>query len=211
MNSSIIRDNICKLIHKKWRPKSYYSGIRCHMAPNIIFSVVLLMIDNCVTWITTRSYWHSLCVCYIGHPNYRSPPLIWHVWSRKKVSYYLNVAFLIIWYFGLKCRIIEVFRENGLFCIHNEDTHVWKNILYWRNMLTTSHNMEFFLQKIIVPWWYLYHITHYKSKNLLSFDDVCWCWNLTSCSIIHKRLYAHHICNSKECSTAKFDSNWALS
>ena len=56
---------------------------------------------------------------------------------RKKVSYYLNVAFLIVWHFGLECRIMEVFQENGLFwckisfCIHNEDTHVWKLYGYW--------------------------------------------------------------------------------
>ena len=31
----------------------------------------------------------------------------------------------------------------------------------------------------IFPWWCLHHITHYKSKNLLSTNDICWCWNLT--------------------------------
>ena len=39
-----------------------------------------------------------------------------------------NVVFYIIWHFGLDCRAIKVFQENGLFqCkmssfIHNEDT-----------------------------------------------------------------------------------------
>ena len=47
---------------------------------------------------------------------------------------------------------------------------------YWRNMFTvTSYNMEF--RTYIISWWCLHHIT------LLPFDDVYWCWNLTSCSI----------------------------
>ena len=29
----------------------------------------------------------------------------------------------------------------------------------------------------------VFTITHYKSKNLLSFNDVCWCWKLTSCNL----------------------------
>ena len=32
-----------------------------------------------------------------------------------------------------------------------------------------------------MPWWCLHHITLYKSKNLLSSDDVCWSRKLTSC------------------------------
>ena len=40
MNSSIIPDDICELIHKKCHPKSYHIDIKCHMTLNIMFSVV---------------------------------------------------------------------------------------------------------------------------------------------------------------------------
>ena len=40
MNSSIIHDNICSVIHKKCHPKSCHSDIKHHMTLNIIFSVV---------------------------------------------------------------------------------------------------------------------------------------------------------------------------
>jgi hypothetical protein len=45
-----------------------------------------------------------------------SPPLLKkHMWSRKKVSYYPNVAFSVTWRFGLKCRTIKTFvQENGV-------------------------------------------------------------------------------------------------
>lgn len=65
---------------------------------------------------------------------HRSASLIWHDWSCKKVSFYPNVIFLIMCHFGLKCWIIEVFQENGLFqcklwfCVYYEDTYVWRNI-----------------------------------------------------------------------------------
>jgi hypothetical protein len=39
MNSSIIHDNNCSLIHKKCHPKSYHSDLKYHMTINIIFSV----------------------------------------------------------------------------------------------------------------------------------------------------------------------------
>ena len=38
--SPIIHDNICPLIHNKWHPESYHSGIKYHITLNIIFSVV---------------------------------------------------------------------------------------------------------------------------------------------------------------------------
>ena len=95
--------------------------------------------------------------------------VIWHVWSS-----YPNVVFTIIWHFGFTCRIIEVFQFN-------EVTHVWKEILYWRNMLSTSHNMEFLKKKNYCPI-IMSSPDHYKSKNPLSSDDVCWCWKSTSCS-----------------------------
>ena len=41
MNSSIIYDNICSLIHRKCHPKSYHSDIKFHMTLDIIFSVFL--------------------------------------------------------------------------------------------------------------------------------------------------------------------------
>ena len=40
MNSSIIHDNICKLIHKKCHLKSYHSDIKYLVTLNTIFSVV---------------------------------------------------------------------------------------------------------------------------------------------------------------------------
>ena len=40
MDSSIIHDNICSLIHKKFHPKSYLSDIKDHVNLNILFSVV---------------------------------------------------------------------------------------------------------------------------------------------------------------------------
>jgi hypothetical protein len=58
--------------------------------------------------------------------------------------------------------------------------------LHWRNLLTTSNNMEIKIH--IVPWWCLHHIAHYESKNLLSFDYVCWGWQLTSCSISPEKI-----------------------
>ena len=113
--------------------------------------------NSCITYIYAQSTSCALMVCsgeklcayyaFVNHSCY-SLPLIWHVWSRKKMLYYLNVVLCMIWYFGLKCCIIEVFQENGIFqckmsfCRHNEDTWVWKNILYWKIMLTMSHNME---------------------------------------------------------------------
>ena len=40
MNSSIVHDNICSLIHEKCHPKSYHVDIKYHMTLNIIFSVI---------------------------------------------------------------------------------------------------------------------------------------------------------------------------
>ena len=41
MQIPIIQDNICKLIHQKCHPKSYYNGVKYHMTQNIIFSIIL--------------------------------------------------------------------------------------------------------------------------------------------------------------------------
>ena len=41
MNSSVIHDSICSLIHKKCQPKRYHSDIKYHLTRNIIFSVVI--------------------------------------------------------------------------------------------------------------------------------------------------------------------------
>jgi len=41
-SSSIIHDNICALIHKEYHPKRHHtSDIKHHVAPNIMFSVIL--------------------------------------------------------------------------------------------------------------------------------------------------------------------------
>ena len=51
-------------------------------------------------------------------------------------------------------------------------------------MLGSAHNIiQYGVQNKIVPWWCRHHITHCKSWNLLSLDDVCCYWELTSCSI----------------------------
>ena len=57
------------------------------------------------------------------------------------------------------------------------------------------------------------YITLWKQYFLYSLVNVCWCWKLISCSIIHKRLHVHHNCNWKlqRMSTTKFGSNWAYS
>ena len=60
--------------------------------------------------------------------NYGAPSLLRHIWSCKKVLYYPNIMFLVIWHFGLKYHTFEVFKGNGLiqcrlpFCIHYENT-----------------------------------------------------------------------------------------
>ena len=41
LNSSIIHDSICSLIHKKRHPKHYHGDIKYHMTLNIIFTVVI--------------------------------------------------------------------------------------------------------------------------------------------------------------------------
>ena len=72
-------------------------------------------------------------------------------------------------------------------------------------------------QTNIVPRWCLHHIAHYETKNLSSFDDVCWCWKLTPSSIdisIKDCMFTTSTTeNSKGCwcSIVKFDSNWAYS
>lgn len=55
-----------------------------------------------------------------------------------------------------------------------------------------SNNMEF---KKTCLWWCLHHITHYESKYLLSYDDVCWCWKQHFAQFIYKRLHVHHVYN----------------
>jgi len=42
MNSSIIHDNMCSLVHKKCHMKSYHSDIKYRMTLNIILSAVRL-------------------------------------------------------------------------------------------------------------------------------------------------------------------------
>ena len=70
---------------------------------------------------------------------------------------------------------------------------------YWRNMLTTSHN---------IPWWYLHHITHYKNNILLSLVMFVDVENqhfvqvfIQVCVFI---TFATEV--SKECSISKIDS-----
>ena len=50
MNSSIIHDNTCSLIHDRCYPKSNHSYIKYHMTLNIIFSVVQFKISKLKSW-----------------------------------------------------------------------------------------------------------------------------------------------------------------
>ena len=43
-----------------------------------------------------------------------------------------------------------------------------------------SHNMTLKRSPLMMSSPYR---THYESKNILSYNDVCWCWKLTSCSM----------------------------
>ena len=57
MNSSIIHDNICSLIHKLCHPKSYHGDTKCHMTLDIIFNVV---IDWCRCFSFLMIFYNSL-------------------------------------------------------------------------------------------------------------------------------------------------------
>ena len=61
MNSSIIHDSICKLIHKKCHLKSYYSDIKYHTTLKIIFSVPNITYAEVVIVVWKYIVW--------GHPN----------------------------------------------------------------------------------------------------------------------------------------------
>ena len=53
------------------------------------------------------------CVpAYFPTAKFCSPSLIWRIWPHKKLSYFVNVLFGIIWHLGLKCRIIEGFPKK---------------------------------------------------------------------------------------------------
>ena len=69
MNSSILHESICKLIHKKCHLKSYHTEIKYPMTLNIIPSVVLsqgtILLYNILIWIfltlTIKSLYMYLC------------------------------------------------------------------------------------------------------------------------------------------------------
>ena len=77
MNSSIIHDDICSLIHIKCHPRSYYSDIKYHMTLNIIFSVVHRPPNS----------WNKLCyilhsyVCVMNHCQRRI-----EIWLKKTLT-----------------------------------------------------------------------------------------------------------------------------
>jgi hypothetical protein len=74
---------------------------------------------------------------------------------------------VVLWGFSRKWP----FQCNMSFCIHNEDTCIWKIFVYNANMLTTSHNME--LKRKNSPMMMSSHVTHYKSMNLIVI--MVWC------------------------------------
>ena len=95
MNSSIIHDNTCSLIHKKCHPKSYHSDIKYRLTLNIIFSVL----PSCFKYFYTRRHvWlpilYPLNTMTIPRPyllprllNLGSQPglyIIYGVWPRLK-------------------------------------------------------------------------------------------------------------------------------
>ena len=53
-----------------------------------------------------------------------------HLIAQESVML-LSFFFKTLAYFDVKCHIVYTMK-----------TRVWNNILYWRNVLTTSHNME---------------------------------------------------------------------
>jgi hypothetical protein len=69
-----------------------------------------------------------LITCFIC---YSSPSFLRHIRLPKKVS----CSILAVEHFGLKCQIVEVFHEAGLFqcrmsfCTHDEDTSLRKNLI----------------------------------------------------------------------------------
>ena len=62
MNSSIILDSICSLIHKKCHPKCYPRHIKYHMTLNIMFSVVVG--SSCSLVVNMLEPWSEMTVNY---------------------------------------------------------------------------------------------------------------------------------------------------
>ena len=58
MNSFIVHDYICLLIHKTCNLKSYHSDIIYHMTSNIIFSVVSMHVEEYDFDIYFEEYYH---------------------------------------------------------------------------------------------------------------------------------------------------------
>ena len=89
MNSSIIYDSICSLIHMKCPLKSHQSGIKCHMTLNIIFRVLNLqkltykfLPQTClrirVSWVQFLFIWS---VNYCKHTFVLNPlPTCYNIW-----------------------------------------------------------------------------------------------------------------------------------
>ena len=77
LNSSIIHDSNCSLIHNKCHPKCYNSDIKYHMTLNIMFSVVCVIVVNFpitllmikFTKIVISTYFQFIYFWYILHCN----------------------------------------------------------------------------------------------------------------------------------------------
>ena len=66
INSSIIHDNICKLVHEKCHLRSCHGDIKYHMTLNMIFSVLLVMLFlmfYCSYLILEFLDWYILALC----------------------------------------------------------------------------------------------------------------------------------------------------
>ena len=110
--------------------------------------------------------------------GYSDLSLRWHVGSQKcRVLDNMTFWFQMLYYQGILGENLLLWCEMSL-CIHNEDAKVWKNNLNWRNMLKTSQIMEF--KKLHSPMMMSSPCHTIQSKKLLSSNDVCWCWELTS-------------------------------
>jgi hypothetical protein len=91
-----------------------------------------------------------------------------------------NVVFYIIWHFGLGCRTIKAFQENGLFqCkmssfIHNKYTEVWKNIFI--EEICSQHHTTWSVQLFIWSYDDVFTISHSTKTRtyclLMMFVDV---------------------------------------
>jgi hypothetical protein len=88
MNTFIIHDNICSLIHKKRHPKSYHNDIKYHMTLNTKFNVVGTYKPNPTRshLVGSRSLFsleYDRRVAYMGRHPYRVGERVWLLFFTK--------------------------------------------------------------------------------------------------------------------------------